>query len=224
MKPSPAFQFYPQDFLVGTADLTAEEVGGYIRLLCYQWAKGSIPNDVTKLMQMSGISSSNSLANVQLKFRLCDDGTLRNDRMELVRKYQEDYRLKRSECGKKGGNPQFQKGKHNPYYNLQDKLEDKLGDKLKINPSSSSSSSNKKIGAFEKPSPSQVSEYGESIGFKVDGEYFCSYYEARGWKLGKGVSMKSWQSTVVTWKKNDQKRAQDSRPAPIIRKSFSLPS
>jgi hypothetical protein len=31
---SPAFQFYPQDFLVGSAMLSAEETGAYIRLLC----------------------------------------------------------------------------------------------------------------------------------------------------------------------------------------------
>lgn len=140
MKPSPAFQFYPQDFLVGTADLTAEEVGGYIRLLCYQWAKGSIPNDDRKLSQLAGITDGLSMGNVSVKFRLCEDGQKRNDRLEEVRLQQDQYRQKQAENGKKGGNPNFKAGKPNPYYNPPlNPL-----DNPKINTSSSSSSSNKK--------------------------------------------------------------------------------
>lgn len=59
---------------------------------------------------------------------------------------------------------------------------------------------------FKKPTHKEVSDYGESIGFKVDGEHFCAYYEARGWKLSGGSSMKDWKSTVVTWKKGEEKR------------------
>lgn len=140
MKPSPAFQFYPHDFLVGTADLTAEEVGGYIRLLCYQWAKTCLPNDDRKLSQLSGITCSLSLGNVKLKFSLCDDGMIRNGRLEKVRLEQVEYRKTRSICGKTGGNPNFIAGQPNPYYQ-KDKLEDKLDHKLNINPSSSASSS-----------------------------------------------------------------------------------
>ena len=33
-KRDPAFLFYPADFLIGTMDMTDEEVGIYIRLLC----------------------------------------------------------------------------------------------------------------------------------------------------------------------------------------------
>jgi uncharacterized protein YdaU (DUF1376 family) len=36
MNKPPAFQFYADDFLGGTIDLTTEEVGAYIRLLCFQ--------------------------------------------------------------------------------------------------------------------------------------------------------------------------------------------
>ena len=42
---APAFQFYAADFLVGTSDMTNEEVGIYIRLLCHQWAKGFVLKD-----------------------------------------------------------------------------------------------------------------------------------------------------------------------------------
>lgn len=42
MAKDPAFLFYYQDFLVGTDDMTNEEIGAYIRCLCNQASKGSI--------------------------------------------------------------------------------------------------------------------------------------------------------------------------------------
>lgn len=169
MKPSPAFQFYPQDFLVGTADMTAEEVGGYIRLLCYQWAKGSLPNDDKKLSQLSGISDGLSLGNVSVKFRLCEDGLKRNDRLELIRLEQEEYRKKQSNNGSKGGNPNFQNGKHNPYY----KPKDNPPHNPKINSSPSSSSSPSSINTeegFEKKKTS-------SNGKREFSELFNAFWE-----------------------------------------------
>lgn len=137
MKPSPAFQLYAQDFLVGTADLTAEETGAYIRLLCYQWVKHGLPKDDRKLMQLSGITDAYVLGNVLAKFRLCEDEIYRNDRLESVRLKQDEYRSKQSKNGQKGGNPNFHKGKDNPYH----KPKDNPPDIPEINSSPSSSSS-----------------------------------------------------------------------------------
>jgi uncharacterized protein YdaU (DUF1376 family) len=100
MKKSPAFQLYPQDFLVGTADMTSEEVGGYIRLLCYQWTKGFLENNDKKLMQLSGVFDINDLNNVKSKFILCEDGYLRNGRMESTRLEQDTYREKQASKSK----------------------------------------------------------------------------------------------------------------------------
>lgn len=100
MKPSPAFQFYPSDFLVGTADMTADEVGGYIRLLCYQWTKGKLPNNDRKLMQLSGVFTQQELETIKSKFHSQDDGTIVNLRMESVRMDQDEYRRKQSEKAK----------------------------------------------------------------------------------------------------------------------------
>lgn len=46
------FKFYPADFLIGSAYLTNEEVGIYIKMLCYQWDKGIIPTDRNLLNRM----------------------------------------------------------------------------------------------------------------------------------------------------------------------------
>jgi len=53
---------------------------------------------------------------------------------------------------------------------------------------------------FVRPTPEMVTQYAESIGFKLSGEAFCDFYEAKGWVIGK-APMKSWQAAVRTWKR-----------------------
>jgi uncharacterized protein YdaU (DUF1376 family) len=94
MKSSPAFQFYPADFLVGTALMSAEEVGGYIRLLCYQWTEGALPDNDKKLMQLSLVFDLESLKVIRSKFSSLNNGTIVNLKLELVRKDQDEFRQK----------------------------------------------------------------------------------------------------------------------------------
>lgn len=95
MKP-PAFQFYPSDFLASTAEMTAEEVGVHIRLLCHQWIKGGLPNDDTRLASMAGQCHGNAIAYAKTRFRICDDGQLRHPRLEAEREKQAEYRAKQA--------------------------------------------------------------------------------------------------------------------------------
>ena len=88
---APAFQFYPADFMIGTMDLSAEAVGAYIRLLCYQWDKGAIPDDDEAIGRIGGCSG-NTVVSIRNKFGRCSDGLLRNTRLELVRQKQDSYR------------------------------------------------------------------------------------------------------------------------------------
>jgi uncharacterized protein YdaU (DUF1376 family) len=100
MKP-PAFQFYSDDFLGGTGEMTAEEVGAYIRLLCHQWNKGGLPNDDVRLSLMAGQCQASAIAHAKTKFRLCEDGQLRNERLETERDKQASYREKQAVNGAK---------------------------------------------------------------------------------------------------------------------------
>jgi len=57
-----------------------------------------------------------------------------------------------------------------------------------------------------KPSSAQqVTEYAQSISFNIDGQAFMDFYEARGWKLNKGLPMKDWKAAVRTWKRRQIK-------------------
>ncbi len=102
MKP-PAFQFYADDFLAGTIDMSAEEVGAYIRLLCHQWTRGEIPaTDPAKLARIAGVTVS---SDVLAKF---PDG--KNCRLESVRIKQDDYRALQSAKGKASAQARFNRG------------------------------------------------------------------------------------------------------------------
>ncbi|MHC4618934.1 MAG: hypothetical protein ACYTEQ_14415 [Planctomycetota bacterium] len=56
--------------------------------------------------------------------------------------------------------------------------------------------------SFEKPTAAAVKEYAASIGYELDGDEFCDFYESKGWVVGKSP-MKSWQACVRTWKRKN---------------------
>lgn len=101
MRP-PAFQFYPDDFLAGTFDLSPHEVGVVIRLLCHQWNRAFLPNDVEKLQRLAGGPVSDDVLS---KFPVAEDGTRKNVRLETERAKQLAYREKQAQFGKTGGRP-----------------------------------------------------------------------------------------------------------------------
>lgn len=92
---APAFQFYPDDFIAGTTEMTPAEVGAYIRLLCYQWGRGAIPlGDKARLARIAGGEVS---PDVLAKF---PDGC--NRRMEVVRAALEAHRAAAAANGARG--------------------------------------------------------------------------------------------------------------------------
>jgi uncharacterized protein YdaU (DUF1376 family) len=72
----PAFLFYSSDFLSGVQDLTMEERGQYITLLCLQHQKGHLTEKMIRL------SCGNAAADVMAKFRHDEDGNFYNERLE----------------------------------------------------------------------------------------------------------------------------------------------
>lgn len=100
MRP-PAFQFYVDDFLAGTLNFSDAELGLYIRLLCVQWSAGSVPNDDTEIASYG--RGKTPTARVKAKFELCDDGQLRNKRLEAEREKQAEWRRKSALGGHRSG-------------------------------------------------------------------------------------------------------------------------
>ncbi len=105
---TPAFQFYPDDFIGGTSAMTPAEVGAYILLLCHQWTSGGLPNDERRLFALARtnnepITEAAVRYVVAEKFVVGEDGKLRNPRMERVRTVNEAWRKKSALGGKSSG-------------------------------------------------------------------------------------------------------------------------
>lgn len=73
----PAFLFYASDFITGIQDLTMEERGQYITLLCIEHQKGRLSK---KLIQLS---VGNVTADVLSKFKVDENGLYYNERLEV---------------------------------------------------------------------------------------------------------------------------------------------
>lgn len=100
---APAFQFYADDFLAGTFDMTAEETGVYIKLLCLQWSKGVVNPNLDKLAAaIVGSNKATLEAVLDAKFTEGEDGW-RNERLEQVRSSQ----VERSEQARKAANKRW---------------------------------------------------------------------------------------------------------------------
>lgn len=85
-KDAPAFDFYPERWLAGVADLSDAEQIAYLRLLCHQWLRDGLPVDATALARLAGGRKLTEA--VLAKFPEAEDGKRRNPRLETVRREQ----------------------------------------------------------------------------------------------------------------------------------------
>lgn len=93
---APAFQVYPDDFMGDTLDFTQAEIGAYWLLLCHQWNRGSIPVEPER---QQNVARGPVTPHVLAKFPKCEDGLLRNKRLEKQRAKQADYVEKQRQKG-----------------------------------------------------------------------------------------------------------------------------
>ena len=99
MAKDPAFLFYSQDFYIGTVDLTDEEVGKFIRILCVMHQKGRLKEETIRLL-VGSVS-----VNLKDKFRIDENGLWYNERLELESDKRKNFTNSRKNNGSKGGRP-----------------------------------------------------------------------------------------------------------------------
>lgn len=159
---SPAFQFYPADFLADehVALMSLAARGAYITLLCYCWREGSIPADTAKLARLCNVDSS-TMAELMAELSPCfssaigEPSRLINLRLHEERKKQECYRKERALAGQKGAEKRWKAARKSVQKQV-DAAQDSLAKVLpmaKNGSSSSSSSTNKNTDG--KPSESE---------------------------------------------------------------------
>lgn len=201
----PAFQFYADDFISGTADMAPEEVGAYIRLLCWQWNRGCIPVEPERQQRLAGGCVS---AAVLSKFELCEDGLLRNARMEKVRENSDGYRKMQSEKGKKSAaaRARFNTGSTAVQPNTQPNTQPK-SNSPSPSPSPNSDTNVSDICAnkpaakkrFTPPTREEIEPEALKHGLpQSEIDKFIAYYGANGWKVGRNP-MVSWSHALSSW-------------------------
>ena len=102
----PAIIFYTSDFLMGVSNLTMEERGQYITLLCLEHQQGHLSKKIIDL------NISNVSQDVLEKFNIDEEGKYYNERLEYEINKRSKFIEHQIENGKKGGRPK--KPKENP--------------------------------------------------------------------------------------------------------------
>jgi hypothetical protein len=191
MAKDPAFLFYSSDFLNGVADLTMEERGQFITLLCLQHQKGRLTDKTIRLC-LGSVS-----VDVLSKFSKDKDGNFYNERLSEEIEKRIQFTESRRNNGSKGGRP---KNNTKPIGlakdNLMEDVNENENEDIIINKS--------------KCTFDQVYEYmairiGTEVA-KIEAEKFVNYYESNGWKVGKNP-MKSWGAAANNWITNTKQYA-----------------
>ncbi len=213
---APAFQFYADDFLAGTLDLSQAEVGAYVRLLCHQWNRGSIPVEPEKQHRLAGGSVS---VDVLAKFRLLPDGRLVNERLEQERQKQAAFRQKQREKGLASGKARRKEPDGNHGSTTVQPNPQPEGNSPVSSLQTSSLEIEREEGAHPQPEPpiargnawptlDDVLRTCGMLNIPADtGRAFWEHFEAQGWQTGQGVAIVQWSAKLATWWRNEQAKA-----------------
>jgi uncharacterized protein YdaU (DUF1376 family) len=93
------------DLIASCVDMTPACFGAYMRLLCYAWTRGGIPDSEAACTRITGGLEPGDWQTIRERLVQLDDGRLTHQRLELERVAVAEIRQKRSEAGRKGGRP-----------------------------------------------------------------------------------------------------------------------
>jgi uncharacterized protein YdaU (DUF1376 family) len=101
------------DLIASTVDMTPACFGAYMRILCYAWTRGGVPNDDNACCRIAGGIELCDWSAIRLRLVLLDSGTpderLSHARLELERQKVAELKAKKSKAGKKGNRKRWEK-------------------------------------------------------------------------------------------------------------------
>jgi hypothetical protein len=204
----PAFLFYTQDFYVGTAFLTHEQTGKYIRLMCAQHQHGRLSEEM--ILQICGDLDRSVLQ----KFSIDENNLYYNVRLET----EIEKRKRFSESRRKNIKKRWEDTSEIQVNNTSNTLEDTSvihmeNENICIESSSNISNNLEKENTkrkrkdFVAPSKEEMMSYAAEKGFDPSvGAQAWEYYSVADWKDAKGDQVLNWkQKMIASWFKNAQK-------------------
>jgi uncharacterized protein YdaU (DUF1376 family) len=91
------------DLIASCVDMTPACFGAYMRLLCYAWTRGGIPDDQAACHRIAGGMEPGDWEAIRSRLTVMDDGRLTHERLELERLAVAEIRDERSRAGRAGG-------------------------------------------------------------------------------------------------------------------------
>lgn len=189
MAKDPAVLFYTSDFLTGTGLLSDEQVGKYIRLLCYQHQKGILTE-----RDMMNICKTYD-EDIWSKFVKTDEGYY-NQRMKEEADKRRNYSESRRQNKLKSKKSEDMLNICSSYEQHMENENENINDNIISN-----NIINNKPKKFIKPELFEVQNYFEELSNLQEAEGFYNYYESNGWKVGRNP-MKDWKAASRNWIKN----------------------
>jgi|GEM_PF-3825750 len=170
-KKSPAFQFYAAEFLSdeNVAVMSNQEVGCYIKLICYCWREGSIPSDIKRISRLCG-ESTQIMSDLWPSLAPCfavtqeDRSRLIHPRLERERQKQIEHSKERSESGAKGAKSRWQKTKSATMAQPQDSNGSTMAQQQKNNSSAIQEPIANQASAMQEPIAMHSSASPEKVG------------------------------------------------------------
>lgn len=105
MRRTPWMPLYCDDMIASTQDMSCEELGAYLRLLCHLWTRGPLPLDETVICRIAATKKS-VWRRISGRFSPVtrDDGTpgLSQTRLESERCKRQRFAEERAESGRRG--------------------------------------------------------------------------------------------------------------------------
>lgn len=178
MAKDPAFLFYSSDFLSGITDLTMEERGQYITLLCVQHQKGFLTEKTIRLL-VGSVS-----VYVLNKFSKDENGNYYNERLKDEIDKRNNFTESRRNNGKKGGRPK--------------KNQENLKDNHMVN-HMENENENENIDINKFPNFENFMEYALLHKPLTDKFHLKAKYDSwveNGWKDGNGNKIKNWKTKL----------------------------
>jgi uncharacterized protein YdaU (DUF1376 family) len=91
------------DLIASCVDMTPACFGAYMRLLCFAWTRGGIPDNEAACGRIAGGIGNEDWQQIRARLTVLEDGRLSHDRLERERSAVSDMREERSKAGSAGG-------------------------------------------------------------------------------------------------------------------------